>query len=156
MSPPSPAPGTAREWLSRAQGKLALAREPLPPGAFWEDLCFLCQQGAELAIKWIDQVHGWLLPFVHGLQVLLDGLEREGLSIPAEVRDSDLTQPVRRAGPLSRPHVTNSSSGFRERAPDRGGRRGLGAILPDVKRSVASPIVARMRSAIPARSISVL
>ncbi len=85
MPPPSPAPGTAREWLSRAQGKLALAREPLPPGAFWEDLCFLCQQGAELAIKSIYQVHGWIFPFVHDLGDLLEGLERQGLKIPDEV-----------------------------------------------------------------------
>ncbi len=51
MPPPSPSPGTASEWLDRAKGKLALARQPLPEGAFWEDLCFLSQQAAELGIK---------------------------------------------------------------------------------------------------------
>ena len=51
MPPPSPAPGTAREWLDRARGKLALASQPLPSGGFYEDLCFLTQQAAELSIR---------------------------------------------------------------------------------------------------------
>ncbi len=89
MPPPSRAPGTAREWLERARGKLALARQPLPPGGFWEDLCFLTQQAAELAIKAVYQVHGWIFPFVHNLGVLLDGLERQGLNIPQDVQDAD-------------------------------------------------------------------
>ena len=87
--PPNPAPGTAPEWLDRARGKLALARQPLPPGAFYEDLCFLTQQAAELAIKAVYQLHGWLFPFVHNLGTLLDGLENQGLSIPPEVQDAD-------------------------------------------------------------------
>ena len=89
MPPPSPAPGTAREWLDRARGKLALAKQPLPTGGFWEDLCFLTQQAAELAIKAVYQVHGWIFPFVHNLGLLLDGLERQGLNIPQEVQDAD-------------------------------------------------------------------
>jgi HEPN domain-containing protein len=63
--PPSPAPGTAHEWLERARAKLALANQSLPPGGFWEDLCFLTQQAAELAITAVYQVHGWIFPFVH-------------------------------------------------------------------------------------------
>jgi HEPN domain-containing protein len=66
-----------------------LAQQPLPPGAYYEDLCFLTQQAAELAIKAVYQVHGWLFPFVHNLGTLLDGLENQGLSIPAEVQDAD-------------------------------------------------------------------
>ena len=89
MPPPSPAPGTAREWLDRARGKLALASQPLPAGGFYEDLCFLSQQAAELAIKAVYQAHGWLFPFVHDLGALLDGLEREGLVIPLDVQDAD-------------------------------------------------------------------
>ena len=34
VPPLDPAPGTAREWLQRARGKLVLARQPLPPGGF--------------------------------------------------------------------------------------------------------------------------
>jgi HEPN domain-containing protein len=89
VPPPSPAPGTAREWLDRARGKLALAKQPLPTGLFWEVLCFLTQQAAELAIKAVYQVNGWIFPFVHNLGLLLDGLERQGLIIPQEVQDAD-------------------------------------------------------------------
>jgi HEPN domain-containing protein len=89
VPPPGPAPGTAHEWLERARGKLALANQPLPPGGFWEDLCFLTQQAAELAIKAVYQVHGWIFPFVHNLGVLLDGLERQGLTVPHDVQDAD-------------------------------------------------------------------
>ena len=35
-----PVPGSAADWLSRARGDLAIARTPLPEGAFYEDLCF--------------------------------------------------------------------------------------------------------------------
>ena len=89
MPPPNPAPGTARQWLERARGKLALTRQPLPPEGYYEDLCFLTQQAAELGIKAVYQVHGWLFPFVHNLGTLLDGLENQGLSIPQDVQDAD-------------------------------------------------------------------
>ena len=35
-----PVPGSAEDWLARAEGDLVLARVPLPEGAFYEDLCF--------------------------------------------------------------------------------------------------------------------
>ena len=89
MPTPSPIPGTAQEWLVRAKGKLALAKQPLPDGGFWEDLCFLCQQGAELGIKSVYIVHDWSFPFVHNLGILLDGLEKQGLTIPADIQVSD-------------------------------------------------------------------
>ncbi len=90
MPLPSPAAGSARDWLARAQGKLALARLPLPPGGFWEDLCFFSQQGAELAIKAVYQHQGWRFARVHDLSAgLVAGLEREGLSIPPDVEDAD-------------------------------------------------------------------
>jgi HEPN domain-containing protein len=75
--------------LERARGKLALARQPLPPEGFYEDLSFSTQQAAELSIKAVYQVHGWLFPFVHNLGTLLDGLESQGLSIPQEVQGAD-------------------------------------------------------------------
>ncbi len=67
------------DWLSRAQGKLALAQQPLPPGGYWEDLCFMAQQAGELSIKAVHQRHGWQFPFIHDLRKLLDGLEAKGL-----------------------------------------------------------------------------
>jgi HEPN domain-containing protein len=85
----NPVPGTAREWMERAKGKLALAYHPLPPGAFWEDLCFLDHQAAELAIKAVFIVHGWTFPFIHDLGDLLEELERQGLSIPMGILEAD-------------------------------------------------------------------
>ena len=38
-----PVPGSAEDWLARAKGNLAIARAPLPEGAFFEDLCFHAQ-----------------------------------------------------------------------------------------------------------------
>lgn len=35
----------------RAKGHLALAKQPKPEGAFWEDQSFLAQQAAEKALK---------------------------------------------------------------------------------------------------------
>ena len=86
---PSPTPGSAREWLARAQGKLAVASQPLPPGGYWEDLCFLAQQGAELALKAVYQQQGWPFPFVHDLGRLLDGLMERGLGVPDDVQQAD-------------------------------------------------------------------
>lgn len=39
-------PGSVEEWMARARGDLALARVQLPPGGFYEDLCFHAQQAA--------------------------------------------------------------------------------------------------------------
>ena len=89
MPPPSPSPGTPQEWLARARGKLSLARQPLPPEGYFEDLCFFAQQAAELAIKAVYQQHGLRFPYVHVLGQLLDGLENHGLTLPAEVQDAD-------------------------------------------------------------------
>jgi HEPN domain-containing protein len=43
--------GTAQEWLKRAKGNLALAKQPKPKEAFWDDLCFDAQQAAEKSIR---------------------------------------------------------------------------------------------------------
>ncbi len=89
MPPPSPVPGTPQDWLARANGKLALAKQPLPPGAYWEDLCFLAQQASELAIKAVFQQHGWPFAYVHDLGQLLNDLATLGLAIPADVQEAD-------------------------------------------------------------------
>jgi HEPN domain-containing protein len=93
MTPPSPAPGSARHWLARAHGKLAVARLPLPPGGYWEDLCFFAQQGAELAIKTVYQHHGWQFARSHDLGALIDALRLQGLTIPPDVEDADQLNP---------------------------------------------------------------
>jgi HEPN domain-containing protein len=89
MQPPNPPPGTAKDWLRRAKGKLALARLPLPPGGFLEDLCFCAQQASELAIKAVYQQHSWRFAYVHDLHWLLNGLRQSGLNIPQDVQEAD-------------------------------------------------------------------
>jgi len=88
MPPGSAAPGTPQDWMIRAQAKLVLARLPLPAGGMWEDLCFWAQQAAELAIKAVYQQHGWLFPFIHDLAQLLNGLKKQGLTIPLEIQEA--------------------------------------------------------------------
>ena len=85
----NPEPGTARDWLARARGKLALARTALPDNGFLEDLCFCAQQAAELAIKAVYVQHGWMFDYVHNLRKLLDGLEQKALTVPEEVQEAD-------------------------------------------------------------------
>jgi HEPN domain-containing protein len=81
-------PGSPQDWLSRAKGDLAIARAPLPEGAFYEDLCFHAQQAAEKALKAVYQFHGWPFRYTHDLEELTKGLERQGLTIPAEVEEA--------------------------------------------------------------------
>ncbi len=83
-----PAPGTPQDWLARAKSDLALARLPLPPDAFYEDLCFHAQQAAEKALKAVHQYHGWTFRYTHDLEELVTGLEQKGLGVPPEVDDA--------------------------------------------------------------------
>lgn len=83
-------PGSPQDWLSRAKGKLLLARQPLPEGGYWEDLCYMAQQAAELAIKAVYRAEGWQFAFVHDLAQLLDVLEDKGVAIPEGVREAEM------------------------------------------------------------------
>jgi len=80
-------PGTSEDWLVRANGDLALAKVPLPEGAFYEDLCFHAQQAAEKAIKAVYVECGLVFRYIHDLDELLTGLERKGVPISQEVND---------------------------------------------------------------------
>jgi len=80
-------PGTSEDWLVRANGDLALAKVPLPEGAFYEDLCFHAQQAAEKAIKAVYVECGLVFRYIHDLDELLSGLERKGVPISQEVND---------------------------------------------------------------------
>jgi HEPN domain-containing protein len=64
---------------------LALAGAPLPPGGFYEDLCFHAQQAAEKALKAIYLDRGLTFRYVHDLEKLLTGLREDGLTPPAGV-----------------------------------------------------------------------
>lgn len=88
MSQDRPAPGSAEEWLSRARGDLALAQVPLPPGGFFEDLCFHAQQAAEKALKAVYVRHGWAFRYIHDVDALIGGLEDHGLKAPASVQEA--------------------------------------------------------------------
>jgi HEPN domain-containing protein len=78
----------ARDWLDRARGCLALARQPKPMDAFWADLCYLAQQAAEKALKAV--YHNIAQPhrFTHDLEELAQGLARHGLEVPQSVQDA--------------------------------------------------------------------
>lgn len=71
----------AQEWLRRAVGNLALARQPKPPEAFWEDLCFHAQQAAEKAIKAVLTLRAIDFPKSHDIAELVSLLQ------PADVPD---------------------------------------------------------------------
>ena len=81
-------PGSARSWLDRAKGDLALARIALPEEGFYEDLCFHAQQAAEKAIKAIYIHHSWTFRYVHDLEELLTGLQQKGVTIPKDVQEA--------------------------------------------------------------------
>jgi len=83
-----PTPGSPQDWLARAKGDMAIARAPLPEGAFYEDLCFHAQQAAEKALKAVYRHHGWAFEYTHDLGELVAGLKRQGLEIPAEVEEA--------------------------------------------------------------------
>jgi HEPN domain-containing protein len=83
-----PAPGTPQDWLVRARGDLVLARQPLPQGAFYEDLCFHAQQAAEKALKAVYLHHGWPFRYTHDLEELVTNLRRKGLDVPALVDEA--------------------------------------------------------------------
>ena len=90
MPPDRPVPGSALDWLARAKGDLAIARAPLPKGAFYEDLCFHAQQAAEKALKAFYQHHGLVFRYTHDIEELVRGLQEKGLRIPPEVVDADV------------------------------------------------------------------
>lgn len=78
-------PGSAKEWLTRARGDLALAHVPLPEDAFYEDLCYHAQQAAEKALKAVHLHNGFEFRYTHDLEELIGSLKRHGISIPKSV-----------------------------------------------------------------------
>lgn len=49
----------------------------------------MAQQAAELAVKAVYQQQGWRFAFVHDLGHLLDGLEKNGIAVPENVREAE-------------------------------------------------------------------
>ena len=90
MPPHKHAPGSAEDWLARAKSDLAIAKTPLPEGAFYEDLCFHAQQAAEKALKAVYQYNGWVFRYTHDLDELISGLKRENIEVPEEIVEADI------------------------------------------------------------------
>jgi HEPN domain-containing protein len=84
--------GTAQEWLKRARGNLALAKQRKPKEAFWDDLCFDAQQAAEKSIKAV-LVHRKIdFPKTHNIRALLELVDPTGTQISKEIWQAiDLT-----------------------------------------------------------------
>ena len=57
MPPKEASTGSPQDWLRRAKGNLARAKQPKPKEAFWEDFCFDAQQAAEKAVKAVLRFH---------------------------------------------------------------------------------------------------
>lgn len=84
---------SARSWLARANGDLALSRVPLPEGGFLEDLCLHAQQAAERAIKSVYLLHEWNFRYVHNIGIFLGDLRRNGIAIPPEIESAAVLTP---------------------------------------------------------------
>lgn len=67
---------------------MALARTPLPVGAFYEDLCFHAQQAAEKALKAVYLQHGLSFRYSRDLEESVSGLEANGIEVPPQVVDA--------------------------------------------------------------------
>jgi HEPN domain-containing protein len=61
----------AQEWLQRAKGNLARAKQAKPAEAFWEDYCFDALQAAEKAVKAVLTLRGTDFPKSHDIAELL-------------------------------------------------------------------------------------
>jgi len=70
MSRPEKTWGTAREWLARARGALALARAQKTNEILYEDLCYEAQQAVEKALKALLVFRGRKFRFTHDLEEL--------------------------------------------------------------------------------------
>ena len=81
-------PGSPADWLSRARGSLAQAKQPKAPDGYWEDLCFLAHQAAEKALKAVYQQHHWLFHYTHDIEELVTGLEAKRVRLPRLVKDA--------------------------------------------------------------------
>jgi HEPN domain-containing protein len=92
MPPKKSTFGTAEERLKRAKGNLALAKQPKPKEAFWDDLCFDAQQAAEKSIKAV-LVHRKIdFPKTHNIRALLELVDPTGSQISKEIWQAiDLT-----------------------------------------------------------------
>ncbi len=88
MPPKKTSIGTPQDWLRRAKGNLARAKQSKPKEAFWEDLCFDAQQAAEKAVKAVLRFHRFDFPKTHDLRQLFTLLDSKGKAVPGEIWDA--------------------------------------------------------------------
>ena len=81
--------GKPKDWLRRAKGNLARAKQTKPRDAFWEDLCFDAQQAAQKAIKAVLVFRQLEFRKTHDLRGLFTLLDASGNPIPEEIREAD-------------------------------------------------------------------
>lgn len=81
-------PGSPIDWIKRAQGDLILAQQPLPEGAFFEDLCFHAQQAVEKALKAVYRHHNLPFQYTHDLAFLVTGLIDNQIDVPEMVQNA--------------------------------------------------------------------
>jgi HEPN domain-containing protein len=89
MPPEGRAREAALEWLRRARGNLARARQPKPEEAFWEDLAFDAQQAIEKAIKAVLVLHQIDFPRTHDIGELLGLLADARMAFPDSIQRAD-------------------------------------------------------------------
>ena len=80
--------GTPQEWLRRARGNLARAKQSKPEEGFWEDLCFDAQQAAEKAVKAVLILRQTDFPKTHDIVDLLLLLQDSGQEITEEILEA--------------------------------------------------------------------
>ena len=81
--------GKPEDWLRRAKGNLARAKQTKPKDAFWEDLCFDAPQAAEKSIKAVLVFRQLEFRKTDDLRGLLTLLDSSGYPIPEEIRNAD-------------------------------------------------------------------
>ena len=74
-------------WLRRAEANLTHTGSPAGEYAGIE--CFHAQQTAEMAVKAVYVAMKIPHPYTHEISELLEGLERQGVSVPEDVRAAD-------------------------------------------------------------------
>ena len=105
-------------WLQHARSDLQLGRVALGArGVMPENACFHAQQCAEKALKALLLQREVSFPKTHTIEVLLDLLKKQGISIPNGVDEafelSEYAVQTRYPGELGTRHKTGSALGHR-------------------------------------------
>lgn len=78
----------AINWLKRAKSNLIRAKIEKLPDVYWEDLCYDAQPACEKSLKALLIFNEIKFRFVHDIGELINTLEQNLVSIPAEIKES--------------------------------------------------------------------